>query len=74
MLAVVDDGPGIPDAARRDLMQRWTQGREAVQLGQGAGLGLSIVARYAQLLGSELQLESADHGRGLRASLVLPLA
>lgn len=74
VLAVVDDGPGIPDAARRDLMQRWTQGREAVQLGQGAGLGLSIVARYAQLLGSELQLESADHGRGLRASLVLPLA
>lgn len=74
MLAVVDDGPGIPDAARRDLMQRWTQGREGVQLGQGSGLGLSIVARYAQLLGSELLLDSADHGRGLRASLVLPLA
>jgi two-component system sensor histidine kinase TctE len=74
VLAVVDDGPGIPDAARRDLMQRWTQGREGVQLGQGSGLGLSIVARYAQLLGSELNLDSADHGRGLRASLVLPLA
>jgi two-component system sensor histidine kinase TctE len=73
-LAVVDDGPGIPDAACRDLLQRWSQGRAGVQLGQGAGLGLSIVARYAQLLGTELQLDSADHGRGLRASLVMPLA
>lgn len=73
-LAVVDDGPGIPDASRRDLVKRWAQGQGGLQLGQGSGLGLSIVARYAQLLGSELQLDSADHGRGLRASVVLPLA
>lgn len=73
LLAVVDDGPGIPASARMALMQRWTQGRNGQRLGQGSGLGLSIVARYAQLLGSELQLDSADHDRGLRASLVLPL-
>ena len=72
VLAVVDDGPGIPEAARSDLTQRWTQGRDGERLGHG--LGLSIVARYAQLLGAELQLGHADHGRGLRASLVLPLA
>ncbi len=74
VLAVVDDGPGIEASARRELMRRWTQGPEGESLRQGAGLGLSIVSRYAQLLGSELQLDSADHGRGLRASLVLPLA
>lgn len=74
VLAVVDDGPGIPASARLALMQRWTQGRDGQRLGQGSGLGLSIVSRYAQLLGSELQLDSADHDRGLRASLVLPLA
>lgn len=72
-LAVVDDGPGIPEEARRELTQRWTQGHEGERQGLGAGLGLSIVARYAQLLGAQLQLDSADHGRGLRASLVLPL-
>lgn len=74
VLAVVDDGPGIPESARSELRQRWTQGRDGERLGHGAGLGLSIVSRYAQLLGAELQLDSADHGRGLRASLVLPLA
>ncbi|MDO8889979.1 MAG: sensor histidine kinase N-terminal domain-containing protein [Hydrogenophaga sp.] len=74
VLAVVDDGPGIPASARMALRQRWTQGRDGQRLGQGSGLGLSIVARYAQLLGSELQLDSADHDRGLRASLVLRLA
>ena len=74
VLAVVDDGPGIPESARSELTQRWTQGRQGLRLGHGAGLGLSIVARYAQLLGAELKLDSADHGRGLRASVVLPLA
>jgi two-component system sensor histidine kinase TctE len=74
VLAVVDDGPGIPASARQDLMQRWAQGRDGEKLGQGAGLGLSIVARYAQLLGSELRLDSGEDGRGLRASIVLPRA
>lgn len=73
VLAVVDDGPGIPASARLALTQRWTQGRDGQRLGLGSGLGLSIVSRYAQLLGSELQLDSADHDRGLRASLILPL-
>jgi two-component system sensor histidine kinase TctE len=74
VLAVVDDGPGIPASARQALMQRWSQGREGEHLGQGAGLGLSIVARYAQLLGSELRLDTAEDGHGLRASVTLPHA
>lgn len=72
-LAVVDDGPGIEASARQDLMQRWTQGGKGEQWRLGSGLGLSIVARYAQLLGSELRLDDADNGLGLRAALVLPL-
>ncbi|RCW64807.1 sensor histidine kinase [Pseudorhodoferax soli] len=74
VLAVVDDGPGIPASARQALMQRWAQGRDGEKLGQGAGLGLSIVARYAQLLGSELRLDSGEDGRGLHASVTLPRA
>ncbi|KQP19935.1 sensor histidine kinase [Pseudorhodoferax sp. Leaf265] len=74
VLAVVDDGPGIPATARQALMQRWAQGRDGEKLGQGAGLGLSIVARYAQLLGSELRLDSGEDGRGLHASVTLPRA
>lgn len=68
-MSVIDDGPGIPDAAQRNLMQRWTQGPEGQKLGEGAGLGLAIVARYAKLLGAELSLAKASNEGGLRVSL-----
>ncbi len=71
-LAVVDDGPGITEAQRHDLLARWAQGPDGQKLGQGAGLGLAIVARYAQLLGSELTLDAAGPEGGLRAQVVLP--
>jgi len=67
-LSVIDDGPGIPLEAQRDLMQRWAQGPAGEKLGQGSGLGLSIVARYAELLGAELRLEAAEP-TGLRVSV-----
>ena len=38
-----------------------------------AALGLSIVARYAQLMGGRLEL-ATTHGAGLSASVWLPLA
>ncbi len=76
-LAVVDDGPGLSEATHGELLKRWAQGAQSHGLAcgerVGAGLGLSIVARYAQLLGSSLQLGQGDNGRGLRASLRLPL-
>ncbi|WCM93213.1 sensor histidine kinase N-terminal domain-containing protein [Acidovorax sp. NCPPB 2350] len=71
VLAVVDNGPGIPQAQRSDLLQRWAQGREGERLGQGAGLGLAIVARYAELLGARLVLGTGADGQGLRVGLVL---
>lgn len=67
-LSVIDDGPGIPLEAQRDLMQRWAQGPAGQKLGQGSGLGLSIVARYAELLGAELRLDAAEPA-GLRVSI-----
>jgi len=67
-LSVIDDGPGIPLEAQRDLMQRWAQGPAGEKLGQGSGLGLSIVSRYAELLGAELRLEAAEP-TGLRVSV-----
>jgi len=69
VLSVIDDGPGIPQDARRDLMQRWAQGAAGHKLGEGAGLGLSIVSRYAGLLGAVLTLENDAVTGGLRASV-----
>jgi two-component system sensor histidine kinase TctE len=68
-MSVADDGPGIPPEAQSDLMQRWAQGPAGQKLGQGAGLGLAIVARYARLLGAELTFAKASEEGGLRVSV-----
>jgi len=68
-LSVVDDGPGIAPEAQPDLLQRWAQGPAGQKLGQGAGLGLAIVARYAKLLGAELRFARASDEGGLRVSV-----
>lgn len=69
LLSVTDNGPGI-DAAQRDrLLRRWAQGHAGVARGEGAGLGLSIVSRYAVLLGGSLALDAGAQGRGLSAVL-----
>ncbi|MFZ2651014.1 MAG: sensor histidine kinase N-terminal domain-containing protein [Burkholderiaceae bacterium] len=74
LMSVTDNGPGIDDAHRDRLVQRWAQGRADAARGDGSGLGLAIVSRYAELLGGTLALESGPAGRGLRAVLTLPAA
>ncbi|QHJ01533.1 histidine kinase [Xylophilus rhododendri] len=73
-LTVVDNGPGISPEQQGRLRQRWAQGPEGAWLKQGAGLGLSIVARYARLLNARLMLESATGHSGLAASITLTRA
>ena len=73
-LAVVDNGPGISPEQQSRLQQRWAQGPEGAWLKQGSGLGLSIVSRYANLLGARLELLPAPGHPGLAATMVLPIA
>jgi len=69
LLSVSDDGPGIDAAQRESLKQRWRQGADGSRLGQGAGLGLAIVQRYAALMKAEFSLASGPGGAGLCASV-----
>ena len=71
-LTVCDDGPGVPASDLDRLGQRFFRvvGTEA----QGSGLGLSIVARVAELHGGSLRFGSGRGGRGLAVTLVLPTA
>ena len=71
-LSVTDNGPGIAPAQRQALRQRGAQGPGGVRLGLGAGLGLSIVERYARLMRAELRLEDGPNGEGLSAIVVFP--
>ena len=72
-LSVVDNGPGIAEAEREKILQRWVRGEDKEWMAEGAGLGMAIVARYAQLLRAEFRLDSGPGGQGLKAGIVLPL-
>jgi two-component system sensor histidine kinase TctE len=71
-LEVLDNGPGMPPPERALALSRGVQGADGRALGQGAGLGLAIVQRYAQLLDAHFELDAAPGG-GLAARFTLPL-
>ncbi len=67
---VADNGPGIPEALRAAVFAPFHRLSDGVD---GAGLGLTIVQRIAQLHGATVSL-SADEGEaGLAASVTFPL-
>ncbi len=72
-LSVIDNGPGVTDAQREQLLQRWAQGSAGEALKQGSGLGLAIVAEYARILGAQLSMGRPASGPGLQVSLWLAL-
>lgn len=68
-LAVMDQGPGIPAEDRERVVQRFVR-----LLGQdagGAGLGLSIAARIAELHGTRLLIDARPQG-GLAVRVDFP--
>lgn len=66
-LGVCDNGPGIPAAERANVLQRFQ--RLAGQEIEGSGLGLSIVARIAELHGARLELADGIGAPGLAVRL-----
>ena len=70
LIAVEDNGPGIPLEDREKATDRFYRG-EAARSTPGSGLGLSLVLAVAQLHGGTFRLE--DNRPGLRAILSLPL-
>lgn len=68
LIAIEDDGPGLPESDRKTVLQRGTRLDETKP---GSGLGLSIVTEIANLYGGELKLATSAMG-GLRAELYLP--
>lgn len=68
-LSVIDHGRGMPADLRTRMTQRWAQGEAGQSLGQGAGLGLAIVAQYARLMNAHFELGTGAQGVGLTASV-----
>jgi signal transduction histidine kinase len=70
VLAVEDDGGGIPVAERERIFERFTQ---LAERRSGLGLGLYIARQLARAQGGDLVLTDAHHAGGARFELRLPL-
>ncbi len=69
-ISVSDNGPGIDDAEKTKVMQRFYRG-DASRGTPGVGLGLSLVQAVAKLHGSALELH--DNKPGLRVVMSVPI-
>ena len=71
IVAVADRGPGVPEADRQRIFERFWRGRGVTR--QGAGLGLAIVAEIAKAHGGSIEVADRPGGGALFA-LRIPLA
>ena len=69
LLTVADSGPGIPEADRARVVERFVR-LEQSRSQPGSGLGLSLASAVARLHGGELTL--ADNQPGLKSVIALP--
>src|SRR6185437_12549402 len=69
LLTVADSGPGIPEADRSRVIERFVR-LEQSRSKPGSGLGLSLASAVARLHGGELTL--ADNNPGLKSVIALP--
>ncbi|MBN1419115.1 MAG: STAS domain-containing protein [Planctomycetes bacterium] len=70
LVAVEDDGPGIPTEAREAIFRRRIRLHRVPV--EGKGLGLAIAREIADLHGGTIRVEDAPGGRGSRFVVELP--
>ncbi len=68
---VSDTGPGVPDADKAVIFERFARGAAGGPRSDGAGLGLSIVRAIAVAHGGQVLLDSVP-GRGATFTVVVP--
>jgi signal transduction histidine kinase len=71
MIAVEDDGPGVPLDLRQAVFEPFRRGPDAPKHSPGTGAGLALVARFAELHGGRAWVEERLGG-GASFRVVLP--
>jgi PAS domain S-box-containing protein len=69
-ISIKDNGIGIPKEDQKHLFERFFRGHNATHI-QGTGLGLNIVARYAELMNGSVNFESEEH-KGTTFTIIIP--
>lgn len=75
IIAVEDEGPGVPESERKVIFERFSRGSEGGRRGSGTGvgLGLALVDEHVRLHGGEVWVEDrADGKNGSRFVISLP--
>jgi two-component system sensor histidine kinase TctE len=67
-LSVEDDGPGIPEAERQRIFERFY--RLAGATGDGCGLGLAIVQEITSLHDAHVEVTQGENGQGARFTVI----
>jgi PAS domain S-box-containing protein len=62
VIAVDDDGPGIPESLRGTIFEPFQQGPDTPQYSPGVGIGLSLVAGFARMHGGRAWVEDRPGG------------
>ncbi|HZP90176.1 MAG TPA: GAF domain-containing protein [Actinomycetota bacterium] len=73
LLIVEDEGPGVPEGLREAVFEPFRQAGGASNHSPGVGVGLSLVARFAELHGGRAWVEERPGG-GASFRVLLPAA
>jgi len=69
-ISVIDQGIGISEEDQKHLFGRFFRGNNATHI-QGTGLGLNIVAKYAELMSGTINLKSIEN-KGTTFTITIP--
>lgn len=65
LISVEDDGPGVPEDLREMIFEPFVQSDKPVHFVRGTGIGLSLVAKFAELHGGRAWVEESATGGAL---------
>jgi signal transduction histidine kinase len=62
LIRVEDDGPGVPPDLREQIFEPFLQGTSRASHSPGVGVGLTLVARFAQIHGGRAWVQEREGG------------
>jgi PAS domain S-box-containing protein len=71
LLSVDDEGPGVADEHKRDVFETFHRGAKMLSTTPGLGIGLALVARFAEVHGGRTWVEDRPGG-GASFRVLLP--